>query len=318
MKENLFKTLKISFASIASILIALILNLEFYISAGIVTILTIQSTKSETINTAIQRFIAFLIALILSFITFSIFGYSILGYITYLIFYIFICVIFNWTSSMAVNSVLISHFLTFQVMNINSILNELSIFIIGVGMGIIINLHLKKDDYAIYKLKRQTDEQIVYILTRLSQRILNEINDYDGHCFDKLNEILSKAQTKAIENEKNSFSSNSYDHDYLKMREHQAQVLYEMYKLSSKLNTNAITSKIISDFLLKISKVYHNSNDCTHLLKEFNEIDSNMKSVPLPVTRSEFEDRARLFSLLRLIEEFLTIKHEFMKIYKRY
>ena len=318
MKENLFKTLKISFASIASILIALILNLEFYISAGIVTILTIQSTKSETINTAIQRFIAFLIALILSFITFSIFGYSILGYITYLIFYIYICVIFNWTSSMAVNSVLISHFLTFQVMNINSILNELSIFIIGVGMGIIINLYLKKDDYAIYKLKRQTDEQIVYILTRLSQRILNEINDYDGHCFDKLNEILSKAQTKAIENEKNSFSSNSYDHDYLKMREHQAQVLYEMYKLSSKLNTNAITSKIISDFLLKISKVYHNSNDCTHLLKEFNEIDSKMKSVPLPVTRSEFEDRARLFSLLRLIEEFLTIKHEFMKIYKKY
>ena len=68
-----------------------------------------------------------------------------------------------------------------------------------------------------------------------------------------LNEILTQAKSKAIENEKNSFSSNSYDHDYLKMREYQAQVLYEMYKLSSKLNTNAITSIIISDFLLKIS-----------------------------------------------------------------
>ena len=318
MKENLFKTLKISFASITSILIALFLNLEFYISAGIVTILTIQSTKSETIHTAIQRFIAFIIALMISFFTFSIFDYSILGYIAYLILYIFICVIFNWTSSMAVNSVLISHFLTFQIMNMDTILNELFIFIIGVGMGILINLHLKKDDYAIYRLKHQTDEQIIFILTRMSQRIIHEIDHYDGHCFDKLNQILTEAKTKAIENEKNSFSSNSYDHDYLKMREHQAQVLYEMYKLSSKLNTNAITSKIISDFLLKISKVYHNSNDCTHLLKEFNEIDSKMKSVPLPSTRNEFEDRARLFSLLRLIEEFLTIKHEFMKIYKKY
>ena len=318
MKEKLFKTFKIAFASIISIWFALFLHLEFYISAGIVTILTIQSTKSETIHTAIQRFIAFIMALMIAFLSFSIFDYSIIGYIVYLIVYILLCVFFNWTSSMAVNSVLISHFLTFQVMNINTISNELLIFLIGVGMGIIVNLHLKQDDYAIYKLKRQTDEQMIYILNRMSQRILNDIDQYDGHCFDKLNEVLTQAKSKAIENEKNSFTSNSYDKDYLKMREHQAQVLYEMYKLSSKINTNAITSKTISDFLLKISKVYHNSNDCTHLLKEFNEIDSKMKSVPLPITRSEFEDRARLFNLLRLIEEFLTIKHEFMKIYKKY
>ena len=317
MKENIFKTLKISIASIASILIALAFHLEFYISSGIVTILTIQSTKSETIQTATQRFIAFIIALIISFITFNILEYSLLGYLLYLLIYIFVCVIFNWTSSMAVNSVLISHFLTFKTMDISTIFNELGIFIIGVGIGILINLHLRKDDYGIYKLKRQTDEQIIYILNRMSQRILKEIDHYDGHCFDKLNEILTQAKFKATQNEKNSFDSNNYDKDYLKMREHQAQVLYEMYKLSSKLNTNVITSKIISDFLLKISKLYHNANDCTQLLKEFYEIDSQMKSVPLPNTRNEFENRAYLFGLLRLIEEFLMIKHEFMNKYQK-
>ena len=38
-----------------------------------------------------------------------------------------------------------------------------------------------------------------------------------------------------------------------------------------------------------------------------------MKSTPLPVERNEFEDRARLFMLLRRIEEFLMIKKEFFK-----
>ena len=312
MKENIFKTLKISIASILSILIAMFFNLEFYVSAGIVTILTIQSTKSETMNTALQRFIAFIIGLIISYFTYNFFNYSIIGFILYLIIYIFICITFNWTSSMALNSVLISHFMTFKVMNITTVINELGIFIIGVGMGILINIHLHKDEYGIYKLKYRIDEQIIYILNRMSLRILQKIDDYDGHCFDELNKILTLAKAKALENEKNSFESNSYDLNYLKMREHQAQVLYEMYKLCSKLNTNAITSKLISDFLLKVSKVYHTSNDCSELLKEFNEIDSKEKSVDLPVTRSEFEDRARLFGLLRLIEEFLLVKHRFM------
>ena len=36
-----------------------------------------------------------------------------------------------------------------------------------------------------------------------------------------------------------------------------------------------------------------------------------MKETPLPVTREEFEDRARLFALMQDIEEFLQIKAEF-------
>lgn len=40
-----------------------------------------------------------------------------------------------------------------------------------------------------------------------------------------------------------------------------------------------------------------------------------MKEEPLPLERIEFEDRARLFALIRLLEEFLNIKKEFMKEY---
>ena len=50
MKDKIFKTFKISIAAILSILLANLLHLEFAISAGIVTILTIQSTKKETIQ----------------------------------------------------------------------------------------------------------------------------------------------------------------------------------------------------------------------------------------------------------------------------
>ena len=51
------------------------------------------------------------------------------------------------------------------------------------------------------------------------------------------------------------------------------------------------------------------------LLDRFYEIDEGMRTEPLPAERSEFEDRAMLYSLLRHLEEFLRIKKEFANKY---
>ena len=116
------------------------------------------------------------------------------------------------------------------------------------------------------------------------------------------------------ENEKNSiFSFDDFDRKYISMRSKQTQVLYEMYKIIRSMHTTPFTAKIISDFLNKIACEYHLENDCEQLLVEFYDLDARMKSTPLPSERNEFEDRARLFMLLRCIEEFLMIKKEFFK-----
>lgn len=313
MNKVFFNTVKITLAAIIAILIARIANLEFYISAGIVTILTIQSTKKETIATAIERFFAFIIAIIIAYVSFSLFGFNILSFGIYLLFYIFICQYFKWYASMAVNSVLISHFLTFSHISLYSLINEILLFVIGVGIGIVANMHLHRNIDYMNALKLEADEQIKYILLRMSKRIINEIDEYDGNCFDKLNDLIVQAKAVSIENENNVvFNKNNFDKEYIRMREHQSQVLYDMYKTIKTMDTTPLTAKIISDFLRKISIEYHENNDCRDLIEEFNTIDLDMKSVPLPRNRKEFEDRARLFSLLRLIEEFLEIKKEFL------
>lgn len=313
MNKVFFNTVKITLAAIIAILIARIANLEFYISAGIVTILTIQSTKKETIATAIERFFAFIIAIVIAYVSFSLFGFNILSFGIYLLFYIFICQYFKWYASMAVNSVLISHFLTFSHISLYSLINEILLFVIGVGIGIVANMHLHRNIDYMNALKLEADEQIKYILLRMSKRIINEIDEYDGNCFDKLNDLIVQAKAVSIENENNVvFNKNNFDKEYIRMREHQSQVLYDMYKTIKTMDTTPLTAKIISDFLRKISIEYHENNDCRDLIEEFNTIDLDMKSVPLPSNRKEFEDRARLFSLLRLIEEFLEIKKEFL------
>lgn len=315
IKQVLLNTLKVSGAAVAAILVAKLLQLEFAVSAGIVAILSVQPTKKETLRTAFSRFLAFALALVISEALFNLIGFTVPVFFIYLIIFILICQWRGWISSMAMDSVLISHFLTFGKTGPSELLNEVLLFVIGVGFGILVNLTLhKKTDY-IEELKNQTDEKIKLVLHRMSLRILNpDFEDYDGNCFDSLNQSLFTAKKQAEENFNNQFTSrDTFDSQYILMRENQTKVLYEMFKSVRQIKTVPGTAQMVADFLEKVSVEYHKDNDVQDLLSELAEIREKMKTVPLPSNRAEFEDRANLFTLLERLQEFLELKRDFMK-----
>lgn len=318
MKKVVINSVKVSLAVVFAISIANILQLEFAVSAGIVAILTIQPTKRETMKTAMHRLFAFIIALGISYICFYIMGFTQTAFLVYMLPYAFICYLKGWTAAIAMNSVLISHFLSVGEMTVTTILNELLIFVIGVGVGIIINLHLHKKIAHMEALKDQTDEQIVKILSRMGQRIeTKDLSDYNGDCFRILEQIIREAKNMAQENYNNQLAAGEdYDVAYIAMRENQYEVLYEMYKIVRQLETTPDTATMISNYFENLSKVFHEDNDGKKLMEQFEEMDQSMKKQPLPQTRQEFEDRARLFALMRSIEEFLRIKIQFVEYQK--
>lgn len=172
-KTVIFNTIKMVGAAILAILAAEALGLEFAVSAGIVAILTIQPTKKETIRTAVGRLCAFVAALLIALLSFECIGYTTEAFFVYLAIFVCICQCFRWYSAIAMNSVLISHFLTFGHMEIGSVMNEVLIFTIGVGIGIAANLHLRKRAWYIEKMKEQTDAQMRDILHRMSVQIIS-------------------------------------------------------------------------------------------------------------------------------------------------
>ena len=314
MKSIFTNTIKISVAAVLAILCAQAFKLDFAVSAGIVAILSVQPTKKETLRTALARLLAFAVALIISIALFNLLGFTTPVFFIYLAIFILVCQWRKWISAMAMDSVLISHFLSFGKTGPAEIKNEVLLFILGVGFGILVNLILhKKTDY-IEELKNQTDGQIKLTLHRMALRIQNpDLADYDGTCFNSLNQSLFTAKKQAEENYNNQFSKkDTFDTRYLEMRENQTKILYEMYKAARNLHTVPATATLLSDFLEKVSTEYHKDNDVKTLLEELSDIHEKMKSVPLPQTRTEFEDRANLFILMERLKEFLQIKRNFM------
>jgi uncharacterized membrane protein YgaE (UPF0421/DUF939 family) len=266
-----------------------------------------------------MRFSAFVVALIVAYGCFSMFGYQIRGFIIYLIFYICICQLRNWQNALTLNAVLISHFVAYGTMNDATIKNEICIFLIGTGFGVLANLHLRKQVDYIETLKTEADEQIVGILSRMSERIMNkDISDYNGDCFIALKRQIRKAKNVAEENYNNQFRKDDmYDKEYILMRERQYHVLYEMYRNVRTLHSQPNTAQRISEFMQIMADVFHKENDGVQLMEAFWEMDADMKKHPLPITRKEFEDRARLFVLMRNIEEFIQIKIDFINVQQK-
>lgn len=310
-------TVKIVLASVAAILLAELLNLRYAVSAGIIAILSIQPTKKETVKTALGRFLAFLCALLISSVSFHFAGFTVAAFAVYLFVFIFTCLSFGWNNAMAMDSVLISHFLSTGKMDFAMIGNETLLFVIGVGAGIIANLHLHKDVRQMEELQREIDDQIKNVLFQMSQNILKkDNNNHDETIFDTLMEYLGRAERMAEQNYKNQFSNGDvFDMKYVGMRREQYGCLFEMYKNVREMKTTPAQAQVISDFLKQISTEYHKENTVDTLLCRFREIDGGMRTQPLPAERGEFEDRAMLYSLLRHLEEFLMIKKEFAKKY---
>lgn len=168
---RLFLGLRLILAAVAAILLAGALKLDFAISAGIVAILSVASTRRETLRTALARLLAFICALVLAFCCFSLLGYTTQAFLLYLACFLPLCLRQGWNGAMAMDSVLISHFLSFGRMDSASLLNEAGIFAIGVGLGILVNLLILPDDLRLQQMKKQTDEQIRTTLRRMAQRI---------------------------------------------------------------------------------------------------------------------------------------------------
>lgn len=306
---------KISLGCAAAIVLAMALGLKYSVTAGLITVLSIQTTKKETAVLALKRLAAFLAAILISFLCFTFLGYNTLSFALYLFFFIIVCRVFDLQGAIVPVSVLVGHILGEERFTADILLNEFLLLLIGAGVGVLMNIYLRKNVNKMAKNKEQLDGEIKRILSHMAQVVLVEDkSDYDDKCFIHLNELLSQARETAAQNMSNSlFHADDRDMLYLEMREKQCLVLKEMYKDVKAMDSTLEQSFVISEFLRKISEEYHEKNDVAALSEEADGIISRMKSEPMPETRREFENRAILYSLLMKIKDFLYIKRAFME-----
>lgn len=314
-KMQLMKSLKIAVAAVLAIALAGELNLQYSATAGIITVLSIQNTKRETLKSARNRGLAFLCALVFAFFCYSALEFTLWAFVLYLFLFALLCIQAGWVEAIAMDSVLITHFLAEQTMEPQLVLNEVLLFVIGTAAGIVVNLHLHKKEEEFERLANEVDAQIKGILHRMSLWLPQEDkSEYGSDCFERLAEAMEEAKLCAAVNYNNDLvNPNTYELDYIRMREQQSVVLKEIYLNIKRISYLPKQAKQVAALLARIEQDYHKDNTVEGLITELEELLTDMKGQALPENREEFEARAILFYILMQLKSMLQIKRDFIQ-----
>lgn len=308
-----YRTIKTAIGAALAMLIASSVGLKYSVAAGIIVILSVQSTKRKSIQIAYQRMCACLLALFISTILFNLFGYSPIVFGIFLLLFIPLSARFRIKEGIVVSSVLVTHLLVEKSTSISLLMNEFMLMIVGVGIALLLNLYMPS-------IEKNVKEDMSYIENLMKEILFNmssalrecAVSIKEEELINNLEKRLITGRKKALKTLNNSLiSDNSYYVKYMDMRTQQLNAFKNMRRHFDRFSITYKQTEMISEFTLKLSESIHEYNTADGLLKNLQALRESFKDMELPKTREEFENRAMLFQFLNDLEQFLLIKNEF-------
>lgn len=308
------QVLKMALAFLFAMTIAQLLNCQYAASAGIVGLLTIQSTKKETLQICLKRLLSFFLALICAFCIFQTIGYSAMSFSLFLLLFVGFSFFGHLEDGIAMNAVITTHYLIEKSMSFNWIQNELTIFLIGITVGILINLYMPNQRQHIQRALLLLDQKIKDLLLDMSGCLLKEQKSGSLFLeFDRVYKLIDEMSKQAYQEMNNRLLNDTqYEFQYLMMRKEQVSILYDIYELIVQIDFTGNQAQTMALFLKQISTEYHKDNNVVGLKEQLLLLNQTYQQDELPKTRDEFENRAILFTILRYLEKFIHIKYEFV------
>jgi uncharacterized membrane protein YgaE (UPF0421/DUF939 family) len=305
---------KIVIGSVLAIIIAQALEIEYSLSAGVVTLLTIQDTKKATLSITKKRYIAFVIAMLVLYICFSLLGFTIFSLLIFLSIFTLLSFIFQIQDGLSICVVLMTHFYMQQSIELFWFINATLLMVLGTSIGILCNLYMPSISHKIEEKQIYIESQIKAILKYFSNYLLDCSEGLDlSKEFDTLEKFLDITKKEAYYESDNILRNEfTYYIKYIEMRQKQTIILYYMYSSIQLLSQLPKQANLVSQLLYRISDSLHETNDAELLIQQLHHSIKILQEQELPKSRIEFEQRALLYNLLTQTEQFLEIKKEFI------
>ncbi|WP_296648348.1 aromatic acid exporter family protein [Romboutsia sp. 13368] len=306
-KINLLKIIKLSLGSSLAIFIAWLLNLEYSMVAGVIVLLTVKNTKKETLKGMIGKIYGFILCTLFSYLCFNFLGYHLISFSIFIFIITYICFLLDIQDVIAMCVVISSHYFLQGEISFSWILNEAGIFIIGAGIGVIINMYIPTNINKIYEGQKKLQEEVSTVLIDIADFIVNPNNkDMYNQDLHTLNALIDSSIFEAYNNINNSLLSDTrFFLNHMEIIKNQRDILENLYNYASQLSSTTPQSHIISAFIHKIGYSAFEAETGNLLLDELNRLMLNIRNQPLPKDRVEFENRAILFLCLIELKQFL-------------
>lgn len=321
MTRYLHLTIKMSTASIITILIAMAFNLEYTITAGILAVLSIQLTRRDSLMNALQRFLSSIIGLFLAVLMFLVLGYNLWVFALFTVVFIYLSFLLKLSIGIVPTLVLVSHVLLVGQFDMSIIINSIMIMAIAITVALAVN--------SLYPLKSQTkllalidaiDAIIRKDLENLALRISGKINNQESlNTHKELKQELERLKQEAELIDKDIL----FDHDYrlihyLNVRSAQMTQIDRMLALIIETTKTTEHALKLAEYVRQLKDDVGHADKATSQRESLKALLSHYRQSALPKTREEFEYRSMLYQITIELDTFLDEKIRFHKRYPNF
>lgn len=309
------KVIKTALGTVISIYMAELLGIKFGVTAGIVTIISIQATKKESLKVAMERFFASLVGLFIATTAFYLFGFTPFVFGIFILIFMPICLRLKLFQGFLGTVVLATHILSLQKISFDIVINEIYILLLGVVVALILNMYMPNMSKELKERRKNIDILMKTLINYFGDVLITGSVFVDEETlFKELKKELDGAREIAYQEYNNDlFDSSRRDMEFVQMKRNQYKVLLRMRNHFYRFYISSAHAHIVSNFARKVSDAIGVDKLYQEVLVELDRVREVFKNMPLPQTRVEFESRAMFFQFLNDIEEFLELKKDYMK-----
>jgi len=312
----LLLTLKYFIAVVGATLLAGQLTLDFPTSAGIIAMLSLLGTQRQTFYVAWKRIMTAVIGVIICLVVFNVFGYHIIALGIFELIFIPLAFLLKAKDGIVVNTVIAMHYLSYGVITPENIMNEMALLGIGIGFGIILNLHMPDHEPHLIHAQEEIEETMKQFFLSISKELqeMKWVYGPDDIAFKALEQKIKYAKNKAINAQENFIFTDRHDYvSYFQMRLDQFYWMLYMQQHFEKIFVTQKEAMTLSRFTFDMAHQFTPKNDASLLLLELQGMREDFLRKDIPKEMMIFENYASLFQFMNDLEIFLTLKVKYLE-----
>lgn len=310
-----YRILKTALGAGLSIGIAQYCHLDFFSSAGILTILCIQPTKRKSIHAVYTRVMATLVGIIMSVAFFELLGYHpwILGLMV--LFFLPILVMMKVTPGFVSSVVIILHIFSTAHFTWGLLTNELLLMLIGFGTALAVNMYMPDIQLQLDQYRLKIEELYSKIFKEITKYLRNGDTSWDGKELVEADTIINKGKALAYQDVENHLTrrENLY-YQYFDIRERQLEIIERVLPKITNLPVIVEQAKLVADFTEELSEHVHSGNTTQKYRSKLEDVRIEFAKLPLPTTHEKFLAMASLYQFIEEMDRYLVIKQDFKGI----
>lgn len=308
-----YRTLKTAIGASIAMLIAMFLDLDYYSSAFILTVLCIQPTKRKSVRAVYSRIISTIIGVGFALVFFEGIAYNPIVFGLLILLFIPTLVSFRLQDGFVSSVVILLHIFDAKSLTMSLMWNEFQLMAVGFGVALLVNIYMPDIEKDLKKYRLDLESLYAKIFHEVALYLRNGDSNWDGKELVQVSEVIEKGKALAYQDVENHLNRRRNLHYlYFDMREQQFEIIERVLPKITALPVTISHSQLVADFIEDLANHVHSGNTAHRFISKLDEVKEEFSTMPLPKDHENFLAMAALYQFIEEMEQYLRIKSNFI------